>query len=48
MKKGYHYRLSSSSNSDPVAIRTNLQQEQLKKAPQLMLGALHKICGDST
>lgn len=47
-KKRDKYRLFNCANSDPVTISKTFQQEPIKKAPQLMLGAEHKYCGDST
>lgn len=38
MKKKVRYGLFNSSNSNPVAIRTNLQQEQLKKSTSTNVG----------
>lgn len=39
MKKRVKYRIFSSSSNTPVVTRTYLQQDIIKKAPQLRLGA---------
>lgn len=40
MQKRGFYSIFNNANSDPVAISETFQQEQLKKAPQLRLGAV--------